>query len=526
MAIEQLGESLLSDIRTRRSKEEKRLRKQEKKDALMSLGINLGLKIGNEFLENKAVQFFNNKENLDNRIKQNSVFNQTQQDITNYDTYTENGFSYLYNKQLANVSEAIKLAAPAGTSPAQLSHLIHTETLKRAKEEEKALKARYDAAVSFYNTANGDPKAYDKALLSKQPKNVAQYITQGIGSLFTGGNTNALDQSHIDLLEERADAYIELRKTNPNPVAAFDLIEDYKDYAWKKATPKFDDPQEIKTVDDYGNAITVTAQLTRDAVSGRVLGAYTLTGEQIDLGSPAFNNTKPKIQSIPKERIDEVQMQVQDSVRKETVDTIANYTDKILVGKSEDKDRIAAAKKQAYGQILVGSKAIQKRFNLADDVAIQLAAEMEAINIQHKSVDTAGMFNPFEQIEIQPGRDLHLTSDVYSPMLALAAIEKLEQASSSGERLRLNNKTLANLKTMVLQETLSEEGRAELDVIFTNMSDASKKNYFDWMSQYKIFTAPMGQSEISLVDRFQQTYIPDMILEKDKERSYNARSYR
>lgn len=529
MAIEQLGESLLSDIRTRRSKEEKRLRKQEKKDALMTLGVNLGLKIGNEFLENKAVQFFNNKKTLDNRIKQNSVYRQTETDVTAYEDYEKKGstgFTDLYNSYLPELEQVVKAQAPADASPAQIKHLIHTMALQAAKDQEKALKARYEAAKAFYTTSNGDPNAYDKALLSSQPKNFAQWLVKKGGSFLSGGTTNALDEAHISLLEDRANEYMEIRKNNPSPIVSFELLENYKD--WKKAAPTFSEVKELAITDEFGQVKKVSGQVLTDSVSGRVINAYGLDGNPLPIGSPAYESTKVQIQNIPKENIDAVQMQVLSNVREDTVDIISNFTDKIVVKKSEDKDRIAAAKKQAYGQILLGSKAIQKRFNLPDDVAIQVAAEMEAINIKQITVDTAGMFNPFENIEVQPGRNLYLTRDVYSPMLALAAIEKLEEASKSGERTRLGQKTLANLKNMIAQEAFSEEGIAELDVIFANMSDASKKNYFDWMSQYKIFTAPTGTgpNKISIVDRFQQAYIPNMILEKDKERSYNARSYR
>ena len=529
MAIEQLGESLLSDIRTRRAKEEKRLRKQQEKDALMSLGVNLAAKIGNEYLENKAVQFFNNKENLDNRIKQNSAFRYSKNDIETYETAEQEGFSYFYKPALAETLPYVKAEAPADASPAQIQHLAHTMAIELAKDRQAAVKARYDAAVDFYTTANGDPNAFDKALLSSQPKNFAQWIVKKGGNFLSGGVTNALDESHIKILEDKADAYMELRKTNPNPKAAFDLVEDYVDKVeWKKTPPKFGEVEEINIVDDFGTSQKINVQHLYDGVNGRVLRTYIVGGKggELDLGSPEFNKVRPSLQNIPQERINETQMQVVANVREETIDTIADFMEKVSVKNSEDPERIAAAKKDTYGKILLGFNTLQKRFNLPNDVAIQLAAEMEAINIKQKSVEREGFFDQFKYPEIQPGRNLQLTKDGYSPMLALAALEKLETASKAGERINLSNKTVANLRTMILQETLSEEGIAELDVIFTNMSNASKKNYLDWMSQYKIFTAPMGQNGISLVDRFQQTYIPDMILEKDKERSYNARSYR
>ena len=57
MAIDQFGESLLTDIRKRRQQEARRLRKREERDALIGLGLGLATKIGNEALAQKTNNF-------------------------------------------------------------------------------------------------------------------------------------------------------------------------------------------------------------------------------------------------------------------------------------------------------------------------------------------------------------------------------------------------------------------------------------------------------------------------------------
>ena len=73
MAIEQFGESLLSDIRKRKKQEEKRLRKQEDKQALLGLGVGLAAKIGNEMLANNTMSFLNNEQVLAARAQQKAA---------------------------------------------------------------------------------------------------------------------------------------------------------------------------------------------------------------------------------------------------------------------------------------------------------------------------------------------------------------------------------------------------------------------------------------------------------------------
>ena len=67
MSIEQFGQSLLSDVRKRREDQQRRLRKEEERQALLGLGVGLATKIGNERLANKTAEF----------LKQEPIYDQT-----------------------------------------------------------------------------------------------------------------------------------------------------------------------------------------------------------------------------------------------------------------------------------------------------------------------------------------------------------------------------------------------------------------------------------------------------------------
>ena len=62
MAIEQFGESLLTDVRNRRREEQRRREKNELKDALTGLGVTIGYKVGNQVLANNMQNFLGNED--------------------------------------------------------------------------------------------------------------------------------------------------------------------------------------------------------------------------------------------------------------------------------------------------------------------------------------------------------------------------------------------------------------------------------------------------------------------------------
>ena len=59
MSIQPFAQSLLSDVRKRREERERNLRKQQERNELLGLVGGLAVKIGNEALANKTVNFLN-----------------------------------------------------------------------------------------------------------------------------------------------------------------------------------------------------------------------------------------------------------------------------------------------------------------------------------------------------------------------------------------------------------------------------------------------------------------------------------
>ena len=525
MAIEQLGESLLSDVRKRNEQAAKRARKEEEKAALLGLGVNLAGMVGNQILESKANAFFNNQETLNKRLQVKNNYLAAEQDVTDYTNYQKDGLQYLYKKQYTGALEALKLEAPAGTSQAQIAHLAHLKAMEFAEEEAKGLEERYKAASEFIQTSNADPLAYDKALLKSRPTTVAGYLKKGIAGLFSGGADSAQDKTNAQFLKKKADAYYKIRSEGIQPRQAFEtIVNSNESIDWQKQPPTYERGTLVYT-DEFGEKVEKTVDFAMNPTTGQTISVSSLDGNPILTGTP-FNKTKRNIQTIPDKAISNTQMQTLKNTRPEILKVFETYVNKVLVKDSEDKDRIKAATKQVYGEILLSSKALQRRISdMPEAVATQLAAEMQALNIKNKMIDVAGPFS-FEKLEVQPGKDLFLAEDSYSPFLALAAVEELETRSKNSERLSFSPETLSNLRANITAQMFSPEGQKELGEIFTNMSESSKKNYFDWMSQYKVFTTSMGSNQATILDRFKMAYAPTVMLEKDRPMVDRLPAYR
>jgi hypothetical protein len=525
MAIEQLGESLLSDVRKRNEQAAKRDRKKEEKAALLGLGVNLAGMVGNQILESKANAFFNNQETLNKRLQVKNNYLAAEQDVTDYTNYQKDGLKYLYDRTYGDVLKAFQTQAPVGTPQSQIAQMAHIKTMGFAEEEAKGLEKRYEAASEFIQVSNADPLAYDKALLKSRPTTVAGYLKKGIAGLFSGGADSAQDKTNAQFLKKKADAYYKIRSEGIQPRQAFEtIVNSNESIDWEKQPPTYERGTLVYT-DEFGEKVEKTVDFAMNPTTGQTISVSSLDGNPILTGTP-FNQTKSNIQKIPDNAISNTQMQVQQNTRLETLKVFETYVNEVLVKDSEDKDRIKAATKQLYGEILLGSKALQRRIpDMPEAVATQLSAEMQALNIKNKMVDVAGPFS-FEQLEVQPGKDLFLAEDSYSPFLALAAIEELETRSKNGERLSFSRETLSNLRANITDQMFSPEGQKELGEIFTNMSESSKKNYFDWMSQYKVFTTKMGSNQVTILDTFKMVYSPTVMLEKDKPAESRLPTYR
>lgn len=206
MAIEQFGESLLSDIRKRKKQEEKRLRKQEDKQALLGLGVGLAAKIGNEMLENKTMSFLNNEQVLAARAQQKAALKNTtniyqlQKSIVDSGLSEEDYFmsqgSSLFDAR-AKAQLGIDVVGPIGAYES-----VKEKTLREiAKEQAKAYRNALEAAGKVADQEDFEAAVSLNAKKAR-PSNLGSYVSNKINSFFSGKTNEDIEQEALAAITE------------------------------------------------------------------------------------------------------------------------------------------------------------------------------------------------------------------------------------------------------------------------------------------------------------------------------------
>lgn len=210
MAIQQFGESLLSDIRKRNKQEAKRLRKEEEKQALLGLGVGVLGKIGNEMLANKMDTFLKNEQILVENAQFKAASKISDYWSNEYSTIKKSGKDaeeYYFEtlrpvfEQQAKAEIKFEDVGDAG----EYNSLINAEVRKLAKQRAETLNEAMDH-VNKMDT----PEEYNSrvALLAKKarPTNLLDYGIRKATGFFTGKSQAELEAEAIDALKNSSEA--------------------------------------------------------------------------------------------------------------------------------------------------------------------------------------------------------------------------------------------------------------------------------------------------------------------------------
>lgn len=205
MAIEQLGESLLSDIRTRNAQAAKRARKQEEKNALIGLGVNLLGKIGNQMLSDKMTTFLNNEKMLTENAQFKAATNVANIWSPRIEAVNKSGkdaVDYYYETMRPVFEEQAKAEIDFGSvgDAGQYNALINSKVRELAEEEAK----RHDKATKLIGKL-GTKEEFDArvALVAKsaRPTNLFDMGYKTIKRTLSGKSQDQLDAEAIDALQ-------------------------------------------------------------------------------------------------------------------------------------------------------------------------------------------------------------------------------------------------------------------------------------------------------------------------------------
>lgn len=237
MAIQQFGESLLTDIRKRKEDERRRLQKQQERDAFLGLGVGLAAKIGNEMLANKAVDFFKQEPVWNAGLAQKKARTYSA-DILNIESQmSEQGGEMGWT--LKNMDPQFEAYLQRNLPDAATGKAGIYEEWKEQRKQEMAqdwLDNEYRPALELARkVASADDYEAMVALNAKKaaPSNLGAFITRAGANFLGGKSQQEIDVEAIDAITsgrmaqnaEKLNTFMQSYRTTGDVVRAFDVAE-------------------------------------------------------------------------------------------------------------------------------------------------------------------------------------------------------------------------------------------------------------------------------------------------------------
>lgn len=206
MAIQQFGESLLSDIRKRNKQEAKRLRKEEEKQAIIGLGASLIGNIGNKYLAEKTKTFLQNEDIYAANVQQkNALKNKEYLDTVYLDVQKSNMSEVEYFKKQNLAQAEARVAQQYGIEEigkfGAYRDLSESLATKAAEEQAKAFKEAFEASKKL-----GTQEEYDAlvALNTKKARatSIKDLPAKLFFGLFDGKSQEDLDAQAIEAIAD------------------------------------------------------------------------------------------------------------------------------------------------------------------------------------------------------------------------------------------------------------------------------------------------------------------------------------
>jgi hypothetical protein len=205
MAIEQFAESLLSSQRDRQDKLASQQRKQERKEALIGLGVKGVMSLANTALKDKAESFLQNEKVLAARSQYKSGVNTASVILDEQKKIAESGQSaYQYfEKQMRPIYEekAIEYAPPEIAGDERLFDQFITTNLKSIVEQRVE---QHNTGLKIAGTM-GDMTTFDADLLKKvksaRPVNVVDYASRAAINFFKGKSSVETEADVLSAIE-------------------------------------------------------------------------------------------------------------------------------------------------------------------------------------------------------------------------------------------------------------------------------------------------------------------------------------
>ena len=296
MAIKELGESLLADVRQRNDSLAKAARKRQDKAALIAGGIKLASYIGNEALERQTSDFLKNEqiwkasahqrkatENMSNWTKITQEINGSGKSAEQWYIDKHKGDFESYLKSVLP-DEKIGPAGPYG-------EFVNDEMNKMAKKFAEA----YDQVQEVAGSVGTDKEFASMVALNTNkaiPKDVGEWTANSILNFFSGKSQDDIKSSALESikngsLSKNAEAFntlmTEFYKTN-------DLVRayDFKNVVFPETdTSKHDSPERIVSeemeIKTFGDVPIMYTKVTTENIN---TGKKTVKLKNIESDAP------------------------------------------------------------------------------------------------------------------------------------------------------------------------------------------------------------------------------------------------
>jgi len=280
MAIEQFAESLLSSQRARQDKLASQQRKQEKKEALIGLGVKGVMSLANTALKDKAESFLQNEKVLAARSQYKAGVNTASVILDEQKKIAESGqsaYQYFENQMRPLYKEKAMEYAPleiAGDE--RLFDQFLSTNLKSIVEQRVE---QHNTGLKIAGTM-GDMTAFDADLLKKvksaKPVNIVDYASRAALNFFKGKSSveteadvlSAIENSSFGKNAQAMLAFNERYDETKNAASAFNYASLIFPEAIGEEKPDETTTTEIELQELNDTVYQVTKKTTKNNITG------------------------------------------------------------------------------------------------------------------------------------------------------------------------------------------------------------------------------------------------------------------
>ena len=292
MAIEQFAESLLSSQRVRQDKLASQQRKQERKEALIGLGVKGVMSLANTALKDKAESFLQNEKVLAARSQYKAGVNTASVILDEQKKIAESGqgaYEYFENQIRPLYKErAMEYAPPEVAGDERLFDQFITTNLKSIVDQRVE---QHNAGVQLAGSME-DISTFDADLLKKvksaRPVNIVDYASRAALNFFKGKSSveteadvlSAIENSKFGKNAEAMLAFNERYAETKNAASAFNYASLIFDETIGKENPDETTATEVSFQELNGVVYQVTQKTTTNKLTGE--STQSLSTEKVE----------------------------------------------------------------------------------------------------------------------------------------------------------------------------------------------------------------------------------------------------